>query len=73
MKFSILTIACCITMVASVDSVTAQQRPGGRNREGVAVGKTAPDFELTPLGKKEPVKLKDLQGKPVLLIFGSCT
>jgi peroxiredoxin len=36
-------------------------------------GKPAPDFALKTLDGKETVKLSSLQGKPVVLIFGSCT
>jgi hypothetical protein len=45
-----------------------------RPREGaLKVGDPAPAFELTPLGRDKPVRLADLTGKPVVLIFGSCT
>lgn len=38
--------------------------------EPLQVGKPAPDFELTDLDG-ETVRLSDLQGKPVLLVFGA--
>lgn len=38
--------------------------------EPLQVGKPAPDFELTDLDG-ESVRLSDLQGKPVLLVFGA--
>jgi cytochrome oxidase Cu insertion factor (SCO1/SenC/PrrC family) len=37
------------------------------------VGDGAPTFDLQRLGAKKNVKLADLAGKPVVLIFGSCT
>ncbi len=43
-------------------------RPGN-----LKVGDTAPAFELKQLGNKKTVKLADLKGKPVVLVFGSCT
>ena len=39
----------------------------------LTVGDPAPGFELTPLGGDKPVQLAGLKGKPVVLIFGSCT
>ena len=44
-----------------------------RPRDGnFKVGDAAPKFELKQLGAEKPVKLADLKGKPVVLIFGSC-
>ncbi len=39
----------------------------------VQVGDMAPDFDLPVLGSDERVRLSDLRGKPVGLIFGSYT
>ncbi len=36
-------------------------------------GASAPDFTLQDIAGKKSVKLSSLQGKPVVLIFGSCT
>jgi hypothetical protein len=45
-----------------------------RARAGsLAVGDAAPDFALSKLDKSGQVKLSDLRGKPVLLVFGSYT
>ncbi|MGE3804166.1 MAG: hypothetical protein AB7K24_05795 [Gemmataceae bacterium] len=45
-----------------------------RRREGdLKVGDLAPDFTVTSVDGKETVALAKLKGKPVLLIFGSCT
>lgn len=56
----------------------AQQakRPGGRPaiRQGdLQDGDPAPAFTLTDATGKSTVKLADLKGKPVVLVFGSCT
>lgn len=37
------------------------------------VGDAAPSFTLSDTTGKTTVKLADLRGKPVVLIFGSCT
>jgi cytochrome oxidase Cu insertion factor (SCO1/SenC/PrrC family) len=37
------------------------------------VGDDAPAFELKQLGAEKPTKLAYLKGKPVVLVFGSCT
>ena len=37
------------------------------------VGDAAPDFEIKDADGKKDIKLSALKGKPVVLIFGSCT
>jgi cytochrome oxidase Cu insertion factor (SCO1/SenC/PrrC family) len=45
-----------------------------RPRDGdLRVGASAPDFTVKDMSGKKTVKLVDLRGKPVVLIFGSCT
>lgn len=45
-----------------------------RPRAGdLKVGDPAPAFKLNQLGTEKAVKLSDLKGKPVVLVFGSCT
>jgi peroxiredoxin len=45
-----------------------------RPREGnLKVGDAAPDFTVKDMQGKTTVKLAALKGKPVVLIFGSCT
>lgn len=52
--------------------VAFAQQP--RPREGdLKVGATAPDFTVKDVEGKKTVKLSELKGKPVVLIFGSCT
>jgi hypothetical protein len=50
-------------------------RPAGElRREGdLKAGDRAPDFTVQDLHGKQSVKLSELRGKPVVLIFGSCT
>lgn len=52
--------------------------PGRRSERGDRVGRlkegdTAPLFVLKDMSGKRTVRLADLQGKPVVLFFGSCT
>jgi hypothetical protein len=45
-----------------------------RPKAGIlAVGDRAPDLAADMLGQSKSVKLADLRGQPVVLIFGSCT
>jgi cytochrome oxidase Cu insertion factor (SCO1/SenC/PrrC family) len=45
-----------------------------RPRDGdLKVGAAAPDFTVKDADGKNTVKLSELKGKPVVLIFGSCT
>lgn len=48
------------------------QRPSQR-QGNLQVGDAAPDFTVPDVDGKKTVKLSDLKGKPVVLIFGSCT
>ncbi len=52
--------------------VVAAQQP--QRREGdLKEGAAAPDFTVKDVDGKKAVKLSELKGKPVVLIFGSCT
>ena len=45
-----------------------------RPRQGdLKVGDAAPDFTVKDVQGKKAVTLSELKGKPVVLIFGSCT
>ena len=59
------------TLVGLLLAAQAQrpQRRDGALKEGAA----APDFTIKDVDGSNPVKLSDLKGKPVVLIFGSCT
>lgn len=50
------------------------QGQGPRPRDGdLRVGIAAPDVKLLELAGKKHVRVGELKGKPVVLIFGSCT
>jgi hypothetical protein len=65
----ILPVAVLFTV-----TVVAADPPRQRPREGtLKVGDPAPALAADLLGQAKAVKLADLHGKPVVLIFGSCT
>ena len=43
------------------------------DRSAPRAGDRAPDFELCDASGKQAVRLSDLRGKPVALVFGSFT
>ena len=62
--------AAMVLALLAVAPAEAQLRP----REGdLKVGDPAPDFKLQDVEGLRTVSLSDLKGKPVALIFGSCT
>lgn len=70
-RFKTLALSSVLLLAMSV-TVWAQQSL--RPREGdLKVGDAAPDFTVSDVQGKMTVKLSDLKGKPVVLIFGSCT
>jgi hypothetical protein len=66
---------CLVTAaLALAVAATALTDPPPRPREGaLKIGDAAPGLTLDDLHGKSTVKLADLRGKPVVLIFGSCT
>jgi len=69
---------CVVPLLLSAAPDALAQR--GRPDRAPEVGAEAPDFELVrlttegePGAEAERVRLSDLQGKPVALIFGSYT
>jgi thiol-disulfide isomerase/thioredoxin len=71
--FHVLTIGSALVSLAAGQPL---QRPFERPqiRQGsLKAGDTAPDFTLQDVAGKETVKLSSLRGKPVVLMFGSCT
>jgi hypothetical protein len=49
-------------------------QPSPRPRQGnLKVNDDAPDFSIKDVAGKATTRLADLKGKPVVLIFGSCT
>jgi cytochrome oxidase Cu insertion factor (SCO1/SenC/PrrC family) len=60
------------TLLAAALAAAGAQPPQRREGE-LKVGDAAPDFTIKDLEGKKTVKLSDLKGKPVVLVFGSCT
>jgi cytochrome oxidase Cu insertion factor (SCO1/SenC/PrrC family) len=55
-------------------AVLAVEASAQQRREGnLKVGDAATDFTIKDVEGKKTVKLSELKGKPVVLIFGSCT
>jgi hypothetical protein len=54
-------------------AVTAGAEPPRPRQGSLKVGDAAPDFTVQDVDAKQTVKLSALKGKPVVLIFGSCT
>ncbi len=69
-----LATFCSVSLLLIVcgTSTTWPQNP--RPRAGdLKEGNPAPDFVVRDVDGKKTVKLSELKGKPVVLIFGSCT
>jgi cytochrome oxidase Cu insertion factor (SCO1/SenC/PrrC family) len=61
-------------IAAALLLVTAASAQAQRPREGdLKAGDAAPDFTVRDLTGQTTVTLSALKGKPVVLIFGSCT
>ncbi len=71
-RYGLAVMALATFMAFEPPIILGQQRPKPAAGQ-LQVGDAAPDFALTRLDGKEKVQLKKLQGKPVVLIFGSCT
>ncbi len=63
--------AAGILAVVLAASVWAQ--PSQKKTDDLKEGDPAPDFTIQDAAGKKTVKLSELKGKPVVLIFGSCT
>jgi cytochrome oxidase Cu insertion factor (SCO1/SenC/PrrC family) len=61
-----LALACAVS--AQEPKVKPKREPGK-----LKVGDAATAFELADADGRNTVKLADLKGKPVVLVFGSCT
>jgi hypothetical protein len=59
---------------AQEGEASPKQQPKTMPKQGnLKAGMGAPDFTAMDLDGKKSVKLSSLHGKPVVLIFGSCT
>jgi cytochrome oxidase Cu insertion factor (SCO1/SenC/PrrC family) len=74
------SLALCVLAVALGNAAGQEPKkpdpkaPGKRPQQGsLKAGDKAPAFELTDVNGENAVKLADLKGKPVVLVFGSCT
>lgn len=68
-----LTMALALAVMSTAAGQSAKQK-SPRPRQGeLKVGDPAPDFSVKDVDGKKTVKLSELKGKPVVLIFGSCT
>ena len=67
----------CIPLVAGVLAAVLTApgwaQPPQKQADDLKEGSPAPDFTLQDMAGKKTVKLAELKGKPVVLIFGSCT
>ena len=61
--------AILVTLVAG-NAYTQSPRP---RQGGLKLGDAAPGFSLPDVEGTKVVTLSDLKGKPIVLIFGSCT
>jgi cytochrome oxidase Cu insertion factor (SCO1/SenC/PrrC family) len=67
-----VVIALLGALVVVLHDAAAQPSP--RPRQGnLKVKDDAPDFSIKDVEGKTTTRLADLKGKPVVLIFGSCT
>ena len=60
-----------MALVASAQPPKKEQPK--RDQGKLKVGDAAPAFELADADGENKVNLADLKGKPVVLVFGSCT
>jgi len=68
----LISLGAIVLLASALTHGVGAQSP--RPRQGdLRVGDAAPDFTLKDVQGKKTVKLSDLKGKPVVLIFGSCT
>ena len=63
-----------LLLAASLPLAGQEKNKKDRRREvDLKAGSAAPDFTVKNADGENPVKLSELKGKPVVLIFGSCT
>jgi len=68
-----MRLALAVAALAVLVAPPASAQQPKRDRGKLNVGDPAPTFTLADADGKNAVKLADLKGKPVVLVFGSCT
>ena len=68
MKVTLVCLLCFAGVAAH-----PQQRPPRPQQGALKFGDPAPAFTLQDVEGKKTIRLTDLKGKPVVLVFGSCT
>jgi cytochrome oxidase Cu insertion factor (SCO1/SenC/PrrC family) len=63
-----LLVAAAAAAITVSTAWSQSSRPGD-----LKVGDAAPDFTIKDVQGKQSVTLSELKGKPVVLLFGSCT
>lgn len=72
--FGVFGLCVTVASVAEAQAPNSSRPDRPQIRQGnLQEGQAAPDFTLQDVAGKQSVKLSSLQGKPVVLIFGSCT
>ena len=71
----LLVLISFATLLSTLSDTPAQPpaKKPMRREVDLTEGSAAPDFSIKDLKGEKAVKLSDLRGKPVVLIFGSCT
>lgn len=60
-------------VLAVLLTAPAWAQPAPKKADDLKEGSPSPDFTLQDMAGKKTVKLSELKGKPVVLVFGSCT
>lgn len=66
--FFSISVVVLLSIGPSVGAQTPERRQGT-----LRTSDSAPDFSLQDVSGKKTVKLAELKGRPIVLIFGSCT
>lgn len=66
-------LVAALVICAATAPTNAQSKKDKRRDGDVKEGDSSADFTLKDTAGRNPVTLSKLQGKPVVLIFGSCT
>lgn len=66
-------IALLLTGTLAIEGQDKKKKGDLRREVALKEGSAAPDFTVKDVDGKKTVKLSELKGKPIVLIFGSCT